>query len=186
MPFPADTSHRTPGNEVRREAVLESALRTFARFGYRKTSMDDVAREARISRPGLYFLFSSKANLFRAAAEQDIEQNLRAVQQILADPDRPPAERIVEAFERWAGRYVGPLQDVDAMLDENPDLLGPTARGGPDRFEQMITTALQESGVPAGDLVARTLISTSIGIKHQVSDRGEYRTRMATAVDLLV
>ncbi|MGW5822670.1 TetR family transcriptional regulator, partial [Streptomyces noursei] len=36
----------------RRTAVLDSAMVTFARFGYRKTSMEEVARAARISRPG--------------------------------------------------------------------------------------------------------------------------------------
>ncbi|MZD09631.1 TetR family transcriptional regulator, partial [Streptomyces sp. SID5785] len=51
----------------RRSLVLDSAMATFARFGYRKTSMEEVARAARISRPGLYFLFSSKEALFRAA-----------------------------------------------------------------------------------------------------------------------
>ena len=54
----------------RRALVLESALLTFARFGYRKTSMEAVAQAAHISRPGLYFLFSSKEELFRAAVTQ--------------------------------------------------------------------------------------------------------------------
>jgi len=56
----------------RRDAVLASALVTFARFGYRKTSMEEVARAAHISRPGLYFLFSSKELLFRAAVTRSL------------------------------------------------------------------------------------------------------------------
>ncbi|MFD6726563.1 helix-turn-helix domain-containing protein, partial [Streptomyces sp. NPDC060131] len=45
----------TGADADRRTMVLESAMATFARFGYRKTSMEEVARAAHISRPGLYF-----------------------------------------------------------------------------------------------------------------------------------
>lgn len=175
----------TPGDAVRRDAVLESALRTFARFGFRKTSMDDVAREAQISRPGLYFLFSSKANLFRAATDHGIEQDLRSAQQAFQAQDRPVRERIADAFDFWAGRYVGPLQDVSAVLEDHPDLLGPVARGGPGRFEQMLITALREAGDPEPEAVAQTLVSASIGIKRQAVDRAEYRARMGTTIRLL-
>src|SRR5664279_833000 len=66
----------------RRGAVLSSALTTFARFGYRKTSMDEVARAARISRPGLYFLFESKEDLFRSAVARSLDEDLIEVERI--------------------------------------------------------------------------------------------------------
>src|SRR3954452_2071051 len=93
----------------RRDAVLESALLTFARHGYRKTSMEEVARTARISRPGLYFLFASKQDLFRAAVTRALERDLTAVEEILADTGEPLRARLIGAFDRWAGRYVGPM-----------------------------------------------------------------------------
>lgn len=64
-------------------------MATFARFGYRKTSMEEVARAAHISRPGLYFLFSSKESLFRAAVTQALHRDITAVERALADGDRP-------------------------------------------------------------------------------------------------
>ena len=118
-----------PGND-RREAVLESALLTFARFGYRKTSMDEVARAAQISRPGLYFLFDSKEALFRAAVTQALERDIAAVERILSEEGRPLSERLLAAFDQWAGRYLGPLSfDVTTIIADNPALLGPIVRG---------------------------------------------------------
>lgn len=64
-------------------------MATFARFGYRKTSMEEVARAAHISRPGLYFLFSSKESLFRAAVTQTLHRDITAVERALADGGRP-------------------------------------------------------------------------------------------------
>ncbi|WP_247700476.1 TetR/AcrR family transcriptional regulator [Streptomyces sp. BBFR25] len=173
----------------RRSVVLESAMATFARFGYRKTSMDEVARAAHISRPGLYFLFSSKETLFRAAVTQALDRDITAVEQILADSGRPLPERLVEAFDRWAGRYIGgPLtHDVVTVVEDHPDLLGEIVETAPRRFELLITDAIAvESGREAAVPVAQTLISTSIGLKHQVASRESYLERLAVAVGLLV
>jgi AcrR family transcriptional regulator len=169
---------------VRRDAVLESALLTFARHGYRKTSMEEVARTARISRPGLYFLFSSKQDLFRAAVTRALEQDLAAAEEILADTGEPLRARLVSAFDRWAGRYVGPMsRDVPAVIEQNPDLLGEIVRTAPKRFEELVVAAV--GGETAAGVV-QTLISASVGLKYQVDTREAYLRRMITAVELLV
>ncbi|WFB88939.1 MULTISPECIES: TetR/AcrR family transcriptional regulator [Streptomyces] len=161
---------------------------TFARFGYRKTSMEEVARAAHISRPGLYFLFSSKETLFRAAATQALERDIAAVERVLAAPGRPLRERLVEAFDQWAGRYIGPLaRDIAAVIEDNPGLLGEITETTPRRFEQLLTEAIAaESGPATAPRVAQTLISTSIGLKHQAASREFYLERLKVAVDLLV
>nr|WP_255946690.1 TetR/AcrR family transcriptional regulator [Streptomyces sp. ODS25] len=161
---------------------------TFARFGYRKTSMEEVAQAARISRPGLYFLFSSKETLFRAAVTQALERDITAVEHVLADTDRPLPERLVEAFDHWAGRYIGPLtRDVATVIEDNPDLLGEIVETTPRRFEELITAAIAvESGQEAAPLVAQTMISASLGLKHQATSREFYLDRLKVAVDLLV
>ncbi len=171
----------------RRAEVLDAALRTFARFGYRKTSMGDIADEARISRQGLYFLFASKSSLFREAAERGVELDLSAAEEALTTAVWPLSERILDAFDAWAGRYIGPMHDTTALIDNNPDLLGPTARAGPARFEAALTATVEESALSGeASAAARTLISLSIGIKHQAADRDEYRSRMTDAVRLLI
>ena len=47
-----------------RDAILASATETFARFGYRKTSIDDIARRAGIGKGTVYLHFESKEELF--------------------------------------------------------------------------------------------------------------------------
>lgn len=161
---------------------------TFARFGYRKTSMEEVARAAHISRPGLYFLFSSKGALFRAAATQALERDITAVERVLTDTARPLPERLVEAFDHWAGRYVGPLAgDIATVIADNPGLLGDVVDTAPRRFEELLTDALAAGmGQDVAPSVARTMISASVGLKHQVATRECYLDRLKVAVGLLV
>lgn len=177
----------TLGDAGRRSDVLESALRTFTRFGFRKTSMDDVAREAQISRPGLYFLFSSKSGLFREAAERGVESDLAAAEAAFEAPGMPAAESIAAAFDAWAGRYIGPIHDTATLIADNPDLLGPVAVSGPARFEVLLTAALEKTALAgSASTAARTLISLSIGIKLQSTTREEYRSRLSDALSLIL
>jgi AcrR family transcriptional regulator len=52
--------------EDARRRILEAAERCVARHGIRKTTMDDIAREAGISRPSLYRYFSDREELLLA------------------------------------------------------------------------------------------------------------------------
>jgi AcrR family transcriptional regulator len=153
--------------------------------------MDEIARAAHISRPGLYFLFDSKEELFRAAVMQALEEDLAEVERVLGESDRPIRARLLDSFDRWAGRYIGPLsRDIAAMIDENPQLLGEIVVDMPKRFADLVTNALvsHASGVSAetAAAIAQTMISTSIGIKYQVQDPVAYGKRLASAVDLLL
>ena len=56
--------------EVRREEIVEIALRHFAEGGYHGTSTEAIAREAGISQPYLFRLFGTKRELFLACAER--------------------------------------------------------------------------------------------------------------------
>lgn len=59
--------------------------------------MAGVAHAAHISRPGRYFLFTSKEALFRAAVTQALERDIAVVERVLTNTDRPlrPPRRIV-------------------------------------------------------------------------------------------
>lgn len=54
------------------DAIIEAADRLFTRFGYRRTSMDDIAREASVAKGTLYLYFASKEALFCALLARNV------------------------------------------------------------------------------------------------------------------
>jgi AcrR family transcriptional regulator len=56
----------TPRSDSKRAQILDAAFHCFLQYGYQKTSLDDVARKAGISRPAIYLLFKNKIDLFHA------------------------------------------------------------------------------------------------------------------------
>jgi len=75
-------------NSTRREArLLDAAARLFARFGFDKTSIDEIAREAGVSKGAVYLHWPSKDALFEATLVREglrIQDDIRA--RIEADP----------------------------------------------------------------------------------------------------
>lgn len=61
----------------RRRALVQAAARAFARAGYAATSLEDVAREAGVSRVLIYRHFESKTQLYEAVLA-DVSDQLRA------------------------------------------------------------------------------------------------------------
>src|SRR3982074_3108345 len=104
---------KQPTDGARQEQVLSVALEVFGRFGFRKTSMDDVARSAGISRQGLYLYFASKEALFRAAVRQELDTALGDASRCLNEEGAALDQRVVAALDAWLGRYVGPTVASD-------------------------------------------------------------------------
>jgi len=73
----------------RRQAVLDTACRVFARSSYRGATTAEIAREAGITEPILYRHFGSKRDLYTACLEE-AWQNFRATaeQALAGDPGR--------------------------------------------------------------------------------------------------
>src|SRR5271156_2428383 len=96
-----------PETDTRQEVVLEAAVGVFARYGFRKTSMDEVARAAGVSRQGLYLLFADKETLFRQAVTFKLNRQLRAAIAELSKDQTSLEARLIAACDEWAGRFVG-------------------------------------------------------------------------------
>jgi AcrR family transcriptional regulator len=68
MPDKSENSSPLPPDDAnaRVEQIADAALRLFARYGYRRSSMDDIAREAGLAKATLYLHFKGKDEVFRA------------------------------------------------------------------------------------------------------------------------
>lgn len=54
-----------------RDIIINAARDIFARFGFKKTTMDDIARAVRKGKSSLYHYFNSKDDVFQAVVEKE-------------------------------------------------------------------------------------------------------------------
>ena len=64
--------------------ILDAAARMFASYGFNKTNMGDVVREAGVARATLYKYYSSKDALFHAVVSREGNQMLDAVSEAVS------------------------------------------------------------------------------------------------------
>ncbi len=74
-----------PRIEVR-DAILDAAERLLARFGYRKMSVEDIAREAGIGKGTIYLHFSSKEEVVLSHVDRIVERVKSRLLEIAASP----------------------------------------------------------------------------------------------------
>jgi AcrR family transcriptional regulator len=72
----------------RQQRILDAAGTLLIRFGYRKTTIDDVAREAGVGKGTIYLHWKDKNELFRAAIWRASDQTTQdMLRRMAADPE---------------------------------------------------------------------------------------------------
>ena len=187
-------SSKAPGSP-QREAVLKAATAIFLRYGFKKTSMDDVAQAAGVSRQGLYLYFDTKDLLFRKALQYLVSHMISTAHSVAEDGNLSLRDRLLGVFEAVHGsafqsaspehafELLQSAQSADGALlvQLDRDLMGIVAAllaeaGAADRWE--------EAGVTVAELSEQLLMSAK-GIKASVDTLTAYRERMLTAIRIV-
>jgi AcrR family transcriptional regulator len=185
------TLSRPADLESRLCAVLDAAVAVFARYGYRKTSMDDVARAAGVSRQGLYLSFANKEELFRRAVEHSLSSQLACAITALSHAEDSLESRLIAACKEWSGRFVGALgTDAADLMCASTSLAGATLAEYEWQFEAAIENAIAATpvagrcaaaGLNIADF-ARALHATARGLKQTCKTQEDFLKAMTAAV----
>ena len=185
------TSPRPPLPDSRLSAVLDAAIGVFARFGYRKTSMEDVARAAGISRQGLYLSFANKEELFRRAVEHSLSTQLACAIAELSRAENDLETRLIAACKEWSGRFVGFLgADAADLMCASTSLAGATLTEYEWQFEEALVNAISATAVgdrcaAAGLNIAdfaRALHATARGLKQTCKTQEDFLKGITAAI----
>ena len=181
-------------NDGARTRLLDAALTVFLRYGFRKTSMDEVARAAHVSRQGLYLHVRTKEELFRATVQHLLSSALEAAGHSLMDEARPLPERLVGAFDAVVGRFVGMFGgEAGDLAEASSTLVGELIREHESEVTEQVAKLLRNAGVAAAykavglnaRQLADTLYATARGLKHSCASRHDFNERMGVAARAL-
>jgi AcrR family transcriptional regulator len=71
----------------KREQILDGASRVFAEYGFRKTTIADIVREAGVARATVYNHFDTKEDVFDAVFQREVQEMLGAVAEAVAEAE---------------------------------------------------------------------------------------------------
>jgi AcrR family transcriptional regulator len=77
-----------------KESILGVANKLFSRFGFHKTTMDEIAKIARKAKGSLYYHFASKEDLFREVVSIEMANLKNQLSFIVNNPDLNSSEKV--------------------------------------------------------------------------------------------
>lgn len=187
--------------EDTRDAILDAADRLLARYGYRKMTIEDIAREVGIGKGTIYLHFSSKEEVVLSHVDRIVER-LKERLWAIARTEATAAirlrlmllTRVLFRFDS-VQHYTQSLNDVLAAL--RPNLLTRRSRYF-DEEAQILAEVLNE-GRAAGEFQFSDALTTAYALLHatnsllpyslstaELGERDEVKERAAHIADLIL
>jgi len=151
--------------EDTRAQILRAAKTLFGRYGFRKTSLADVASEARMGKSSIYYYFPSKEDLFRAVVGAEFKTLSARVREAVARESSPEAR--LRTFVLTRMRVARELASAYAVLhDEYLDGLAFVEQVRQQAFQEEVQTiqAVLEEGIEVGIFDVSNASLTAYGI----------------------
>ncbi len=127
-----------------RDRLLQAAETRFRRFGYKRTTIDDIAAEAGTGKGSVYLHFESKQAIYMAVVEQSLDRFIDKAEGVLALPGTAP-DRLRALVELTAEHY-GQDELLHSSLFGETDLVeGEVARTAADHQRRRIRDLLEEA-----------------------------------------
>lgn len=161
------------GNDEIREQLIQVARLVFARYGFRKTTLDDIASEAHRGKSTIYYYFKSKDEIFKAVIDCEAEIRAKSIEDHINKTEDPrqklrtyiyvrmrTLKMVVNYYEALKNDLLDQLYFVDNLRTEH--------------FEAEITRIkkLLVEGIESGDftiqnpdLTAKTIVTALHGFE---------------------
>jgi AcrR family transcriptional regulator len=189
---------RHSGDDAKRKRILEGAFGVFLAYGFSRTTMDDIARAAELSRPALYLVFKNKTDIYRAIARCVLAQCVERAQAALDSPGTllERLDRLVENALYETMRDIEEAPHGPELLDMKNSLAGDILEEWRGQMEAALQRAVSEETAASGvDLaargfsesaVARTFFDALEGMRPRFSDPSDHLRAARLAARMLV
>lgn len=107
--------------DLNRESILKTAREIFSKYGFKKTTLDDIANAVRKGKSSLYYYFDSKEDLFQAVIVKEVDILARELE-IVINRNTDPIDKLrdyiltkLTTFRSLANFYHALENDVTAI-----------------------------------------------------------------------
>ncbi len=104
-----------------RENILKIAQDIFSKYGYKKTTLDDIANAVRKGKSSLYYYFKSKEDLFQAVIMKEVDLLAKELDRVI-NRNTDPVDKLrdymltkINTFRNLANFYHALENDVTAI-----------------------------------------------------------------------
>lgn len=169
----------------RQDHVLDAAFHVFATYGFRRVTMDDIARKAGLSRTALYLHFRNKEDIFRSLSDRYFRTCVAAMAEALAAPGHDEAV-LVAAFSAKDGPFMDVVlgtphgqELMDAGFSVAADIAGQAERAMIALLTDWLAARGADASLGGAATAATTVFAALKGLKTTSRTITDYRAGQA-------
>ncbi|MCD6257910.1 TetR/AcrR family transcriptional regulator [Candidatus Aerophobetes bacterium] len=98
------------------ELIVDVAQRLFAKYGFKKTTIDEIAHSAHIAKGSIYYYFGSKEDIFRAVLDKENRLWSQKVREVINRASTPQEK--LRAYLVTRTKYLSKLTNFYSALRE--------------------------------------------------------------------
>lgn len=125
------------------DKIIDATIKCFRRYGINKTSMDDIAKAAKLSRPTIYRYFPSRHHLAVEVMVREVRDHTRLVVPVLKEHRYPPRALIEGILFDLAMAKEHPYTSI-IVSDEGSELLSKVSGS-----DETMLAAMSEQWLPS-------------------------------------
>jgi len=130
----------------KKEQIIKAARELFFRFGYSKTSMDDIAHECGMAKPTLYYYFPNKEAIFDEIVWAEANEFMNQVVESL--PSDATADiklqQFLQSIYLKLEVYASELEDIPDVLCDHSPHGRPIVKKLSELFQEKLRPVLEE------------------------------------------
>ena len=147
-----------------KKVLMESALRVFTEKGFAGASTREIVEASGVTKPTLYYHFSSKDNLYRSILEEIFERFNREIARIAAE-DLPPRDKLLKVTRYYLDHCQESPREVQLILmaiyrsdSSLPDIdIGTVGRAAIESIAEIIRNGEQAGAFKEGESLQLSL-----------------------------
>jgi len=136
----------------KREIILSVAQKKFARYGLQKTTIDEIAKDARISKGLIYHYFTNKEDIFYAVIKKETEIFESFIREKV-NKEKIPAKKL-KVFIKTRMNYMLESINLNELNREIAEIIMPEVEKGLIDYRKReidLVASIIEEGIQHGD-----------------------------------
>lgn len=126
----------------KKRELLVAAYSVFQKYGFRKTTLDDIASSVRMQKSSLYYYFKSKDDLFREMVCMKLDERVKDISKVF-ESDLPIRGTMVEFITNMKEYAEREYESILRFFGEIQDFL-PVILPELERFDERINSIIQK------------------------------------------
>lgn len=127
---------------MKEEQIIQSARKLFKKYGYRRVSIEEIARDANVTKRTLYNYFKSKEELLKYFLDEEV-QKMKKIVEDCEDENKSFFESLHEAICKLMN-YIQKRNFLKIMIDESEAFKNPVIVENLKVIDDMIQNYIKE------------------------------------------